>query len=75
MAFYIDKTSVKVSDKSAQYERLWKPGETPSSPGIYKCQRCKFEDLFNRECETVPPCSKCKEQTTTWKLLVKATDS
>lgn len=74
MAFYADKKNVKFSDKPDQYNVERKPGDKPSSPGIYKCQNCGFEDVINRECEKLPPCSECKTKTTTWKMLVKAID-
>ncbi|TFW09458.1 hypothetical protein E4K72_05960 [Oxalobacteraceae bacterium OM1] len=74
MAFYGDTDRVKPSTRPRKYRRRWRPGDTPDYPGIYKCQRCGFEDVFNRACETVPPCSMCQEQTTDWKLLVRAVD-
>lgn len=74
MAFYTNKNAVKVSDKPTQYDTQLKPGEKPQSPGIYKCQSCGYEDVINRECSPLPPCANCKTKTTTWKLLVKATD-
>lgn len=74
MAFYADKTSVKESNKPERYSKLWKPGANPTYAGIYKCQRCGFEDVINRECESMPPCSECRQQSTTWKLLVRAED-
>lgn len=75
MAFYTDKKEVLVSDKPAQYSTLRKPGEQPPAPGIYKCQNCGYEDVFNRKCDTIPPCAVCGPKTTTWKMLVKAVDS
>lgn len=72
MAFYTDKKNVVVSDKPEQYDVKRRPGDKPSAPGIYKCQSCGFEDVINRECDTLPPCSECRNKTTTWKLLVKA---
>ncbi|MGV8399278.1 hypothetical protein ACV33W_08650 [Pseudomonas aeruginosa] len=74
MAFYSDKGNVKLSDSPARYQVDWKPGTKPDHPGLYRCQRCGFEDVFNRACETVPPCAECKTETTTWKLLVRAED-
>lgn len=74
MAFYADEKKVRLSNKPEQYGTQRKPGEKPSSPGIYKCQSCGFEDVINRECEKLPPCSNCETETTTWKLLVKAVD-
>lgn len=74
MALYFDQAAVKKAKPANLWDQQWKPGEKPKYPGIYKCQRCKFEDVFNRECETVPPCSQCAEETTTWKLLVIARD-
>lgn len=78
MAFYADKTNVNLSDKPAQYDTLRKPGEKPGGPGIYKCQTCGFEDVMNRECNKLPPCSNCNNNGQNgneyWKYLVKATD-
>ncbi|PRZ52302.1 hypothetical protein BX589_115182 [Paraburkholderia fungorum] len=78
MAFYADKNKVQVSDKPAQYGTLRKPGEKPGGPGIYKCETCGFEDVINRECKKLPPCSNCdndgKGGNEYWKFLVKATD-
>ena len=75
MAFYADTTKVRKSNQPAQYDAKRKPGEKPASPGIYKCQSCGYEDVFNRECEKIPPCANCGPNTTTWKLLVKAVDN
>jgi hypothetical protein len=75
MAFYGDAKRVRLSDKPSQYEKLHKPGQKPPAPGIYKCQTCLYEDVINRECETLPPCSNCKiNKNEHWKLLVKASD-
>lgn len=81
MAWYIDSDNVKQNKKEeakAKYERIMKPGENPDYPGIYRCQACGYEDLINRECGTLPPCSNCEKKThksNTWKLLVKAEDA
>ena len=74
MAFYADKTNVTLSDKPNQYGVTHKPGKKPPAPGIYKCQHCGYEDVINRECETLPPCSSCNHSGVTWKLLVKVVD-
>lgn len=76
MAFYEDKRAVRESDSLEQYKRIRKVGEYPASPGIYKCLDCGFEDVMNRGCKTLPPCSNCSKEkgANTWKLLVKATD-
>lgn len=76
MAFYRDSTNVnRTGDEYAEkYNKEWKPGQNPKFPGIYKCQSCGYEDVINRECETMPPCAECQEDTTTWKLLVRAMD-
>jgi hypothetical protein len=74
MAFYADKAVVKLSDKTEQYGKILKPGSTPPAPGIYKCQNCGFEDVINRECSKLPPCSSCEHVGATWKMLVKAVD-
>jgi hypothetical protein len=77
MAFYGDKTKViHATDHKdvAKYSRSWNPGDRPAYPGIYKCQRCGFEDVINRECYNMPRCAECRADTTTWKLLVRAMD-
>ena len=73
MAFYADTKKVVLSDKPDQYDKRHNPGGTPPSPGIYKCQECGFEDVINRDCDTLPPCANC-DNSMQWKLLVKATD-
>jgi len=73
MAFYADKNNVNLSNKPDQYNMLRSPGETPPAPGIYKCQKCGFEDVINRDCDTLPPCANC-DKSMKWKMLVKATD-
>lgn len=75
MAFYEDKKNVKLTDKEAQYQKVRSIGSIPAGPGIYKCQKCGYEDVINRECEKLPPCSNCKKRgnSNSWKFLVKAT--
>lgn len=73
MAFYADKKNVQVSNRLQQYDEIRLPGEKPPSPGIYKCQGCGYEDVINRECGKLPPCSSCNGDDG-WKLLVKAVD-
>jgi len=75
MAYYGDKKNVKVAaEKGKQkYEDLLKPGGKPQWPGIYKCQTCGYEDVINRECGKLPPCSHCSPRKNEhWKLLVRA---
>lgn len=80
MAFYIDKIHVKLNTNDAanpKYKKIWRPGENPDYPGLYRCQSCGYEDVINRECKSLPPCSECRRKihaTNTWKLLVKAED-
>jgi len=76
MAFYEDGKSVKKTDKPDQYQKERSIGSAPTGPGIYKCQKCGFEDVINRECTKLPPCSHCDEKgdSNTWKFIVKATD-
>lgn len=75
MAFYENAKLVIESDKREQYQRVRKIGEKPGGPGIYRCQACGFEDVMNRECTKLPPCSNCSDEkgANTWKFLVKAT--
>jgi hypothetical protein len=75
MAFYGDEKKVIKSTKLTQYQTELKPGESPLGPGIYKCQACGFEDVMNRACNTLPPCSNCNKKPHTWKFLVKAVDA
>lgn len=76
MAFYDDSSAVKQSDKPNQYRKVRCIGEAPAGPGIYKCQTCGFEDVINRECIKLPPCSNCSDTrgANKWRFLVKATD-
>ncbi|WP_278941464.1 hypothetical protein [Pseudomonas helleri] len=77
MAFYENAKLVRETDKPEQYQRVRKIGEEPGGPGIYRCQSCGFEDVMNRECTKLPPCSNCSKQkgANTWKFLVIATDA
>lgn len=81
MAWYIDSKNVKKNEAeaaNARYEKIWKPGEKPSFAGIYRCQSCGYEDLINRQCTKLPPCSNCEKKghkNNTWKLLVRAVDA
>lgn len=80
MATYVENSQVKMikdpdSETKKRYDRTWKPGENPSCAGIYRCQSCGYEDVINRECTSLPPCSNCEEKNhknNTWKLLVRA---
>ncbi|HHQ4311112.1 TPA: hypothetical protein ACSP7Z_001735 [Serratia fonticola] len=79
MAYYGDTKLVRRADNEAglkKYSKIWKIGEKPVYPGIYKCQHCSFEDVINRDCEKLPPCSNCKKKghANEWKLLVRAID-
>ena len=77
MAYYGDKTKVLQTtdaNKTAKYSKVWKPGQNPDFAGIYKCQICNYEDVINRECTSLPPCSNCGGKPMEWKLLVRATD-
>ncbi|ACT05354.1 hypothetical protein Dd1591_0468 [Dickeya chrysanthemi Ech1591] len=75
MAFYSSTNAVRLTDHAEQYERLRRVGTKPGSPGIYECQNCGFEDVINRECEKLPPCSNCREESHDWKMIVKAVDA
>lgn len=74
MAFYSSIKAVRKTDKPEQYDRLRRVGTKPDAPGIYECQSCGFEDVINRECEKLPPCSNCREKSRDWKMIVKAVD-
>jgi hypothetical protein len=74
MARYADGKNVeKVT--YARFDSVMKPGDIPLDAGIYKCQNrfCEFEDVINRECAKLPPCSACGTESPGWKLLVEAT--
>lgn len=73
MAFYANNKVVRISDKPDQYGADRKIGSKPPFPGIYKCQNCGFEDVINRECEKLAPCSNCNKGIV-WKMIVKAED-
>jgi hypothetical protein len=77
MAFYENAKLVRETDKPEQYQKVRKIGEAPGGPGIYRCQSCGFEDVMNRDCTKLPPCSNCskKNGANTWRFLVKATDA
>jgi hypothetical protein len=74
VAYFNDESNVLKSKPLEKYQQERKPGEEPSSPGIYKCQACGYEDVINRECHKLPPCSNCDKKPHTWKLLVTAVD-
>jgi len=78
MAWYSDRGKVKESTNVDKFNKIWKPGENPNWAGIYRCQSCGYEDVINRECTKLPPCSNCENKhhkNNTWKLLVRAEDS
>ncbi|EES4599983.1 hypothetical protein FP864_004833, partial [Escherichia coli] len=65
MAWYIDSKNVKKNTNekaNTKYEKIWKPGEKPDCAGIYRCQACGYEDLINRQCNKLPPCSNCEKK-------------
>ncbi|HHQ4508563.1 TPA: hypothetical protein ACSP3X_003404 [Aeromonas hydrophila] len=72
-----DKEQNKVrfikEEYAQRFRTIQSSGSKPSHPGIYECQTCGFEDLINRECNTLPPCSKCDGSE--WKLIAFAQDS
>lgn len=77
MAFYRDSDNVKKSDQPDRYSKIWSPGENPNpcGAGIYRCQSCGYEDVINRACTKLPPCTNCEEKghkNNKWKLLVRA---
>lgn len=75
MAFYSSTNAVIKTDQHEQYDRLRPIGSKPNDPGIYECQNCGFEDVINRECEKLPPCSNCRDKSHNWKMIVKAVNS
>ena len=75
MAFYSSTNAVQRTTVHEQYTRRRAIGSKPGGPGIYECQNCGYEDVINRECQTLPPCSNCKEESNGWKMIVKAVDA
>lgn len=78
MALYYKSSAVTTEKSADKYKKVWKIGENPAYPGIYECQSCYFEDVINRDCDKLPPCSHCrsgKEKANTWQLLVLAQDA
>lgn len=78
MALYGEGSKVNPSNQPVRYSKIRNIGENPQSAGagIYQCQTCNYEDVVNRECTALPPCSNCKKKghKNTWKLLVRAED-
>lgn len=78
MAFYADNSVVKVTGRpeNKHWRAVFSIGDEPPVPGIYKCQSCGFEDVINRDCSNLPPCSNCKRpgHANKWKLIVRAED-
>lgn len=77
MAWYRDNSVVQRTGEAyaGKYDKVWKPGNNPEYPGIYKCQKCGYEDVINRECDSLPPCSNCGRGSMEWKLVVRAMDA
>ena len=75
MAFYNSTKAVRPTDRPEQYQLNRPVGSKPAGPGIYECQNCGFEDVINRECSKLPPCSNCREKSHDWKMIVKAVDA
>ena len=71
MAFYNSTKAVRPTDLPEQYQLNRPVGSKPAGPGIYECQNCGFEDVINRECSKLPPCSNCREKSHDWKMIVK----
>ncbi len=66
-----------ITQLNRDYKRkkgLFEVGHSPGGPGIYQCQGCGYEDVINRACDKLPPCSRC-EKNEDWKLLFEAQDS
>jgi hypothetical protein len=73
MALYNGQTrKVRNTSNPEKYTVLRKVGSKPAGAGIYECQSCGQEDVINRECPILPPCSVCKEDGHNWKLIVRA---
>ncbi len=79
MALYGEGSNVHTSNQPERYSKIRKIGDDPTSAGagIYQCQTCNYEDVVNRECKSLPPCSNCKKKghSNNWKLLVRAQDA
>jgi len=78
MAWHSDRGKVKESTNVDKFNKIWKLGENPVWAGIYRCQACGYEDVINRGCTKLPPCSNCEKKNhknNTWKLLARAEDA
>ena len=77
MSRFNDDENVRKSKPNARYSKVWNIQDNPDFPGIYRCQTCGFEDVINRGCNALPPCSNCKKPShaNKWKLLVRAEDA
>lgn len=75
MALYGNDNAVHRSNKPERYSVLHPVSTEPPAAGIYECQSCGFEDVINRDCDRLPPCSNCRTRGHNWKLLVRALDS
>lgn len=62
-----------VKEQVQHFRSIQKTGSAPTRPGIYECQNCGFEDLINRDCDKLPPCSDCEGSE--WLLIVYALNS
>lgn len=68
------KKVISANDASKPpFQKTQKTGSAPTHPGIYECQKCGYEDLINRECPKLPPCSECSGSD--WKMIVFAQNS
>ncbi|GJB85156.1 hypothetical protein KAM380_096210 [Aeromonas caviae] len=68
------KKVIPANDASKKhFQKTQKTGSEPTYPGIYECQKCGYEDLINRECTKLPPCSECSGSE--WKMTVFAQSS
>lgn len=75
MARFGEPTKFKKSNNPKLYTTLRSIGSTPPAPGIYECQECGFEDVINRDCDRLPPCSYCRSEGHDWKLIARAVDA
>jgi len=76
MALYKDANRVTKADKGLEhFDKEWKPGETPSYAGIYRCAGCGDEIASNKGIQ-LPPQNHHQHTTSQgsirWKLLVYA---
>jgi len=73
VALYINDKVVLKANANAAFDKIWKPGETPTHAGIYRCQGCRDEIASNKDVKL--PTQNHRQHSTAqgdvrWKLIV-----